>query len=220
MKNKLIQTLLVIVVVVLSVYIYRSAMRPEKYRVIAGERQAVAVEQMKDIRTAQLAFKATKGVYAQNFDQLNDFLLNGKMPIVVKTGTVPDTLTEQQAIKKGIVKRDTVYVDAFKEIFKDKPNINIKNLSIIPFSNNEKFEMKSDTIEKGHIKVPVFRVVAPKSAYLNGIDDELKKKSSGFSGFLNMLLFSKLESQFQKNPKYIDLIMGSLEEPSTDGNWE
>jgi hypothetical protein len=29
-----------------------------------------------------------------------------------------------------------------------------------------------------------------------------------------------MESQFEKNPKYIDLIMGSLEEPSTDGNWE
>jgi hypothetical protein len=33
-------------------------------------------------------------------------------------------------------------------------------------------------------------------------------------------LYSKMESQFEKNPKYIDLIMGSLEEPSTDGNWE
>lgn len=220
MKHKLIQAALVLVVIVLSIFIYRSVMRPEKYRVISEERKAVVIEQMKDIRTAQLAYKSTKGLYANDFDQLMAFLADGKMPIVVKTGTVPDSLTEQQAIKKGIVKRDTVFVDAFKEIFKDKPNIDIKNLPYIPFSGNQKFEMKSDTIEKGRIKVPVFRVVAPKTAYLKGIDDELKQKSHGFSGFLNSILFSKLEIQFERQPKYFDLIMGSLEEPSTDGNWE
>ncbi len=219
MKNKLIQTVLVLVAIVLSVFIYRSIMRPEKYRVIYEARRNVVIEQMKDIRTAQLAYKSTKGLYASDFDQLLSFLSEGKMPIVVKTGTVPDSLTEQQAIKKGIVKRDTVYVDAFKEIFKDKPNIDIKKLPFIPYSE-QKFEMKADTISKGHIRVPVFKVVAPKVAYLKGIDDELKKNSKGFSGFLNVLLYSKLEKQFEKNPKYIDLIMGSLDEPSTDGNWE
>lgn len=220
MKNKLIQTGLVLAAIVLSVFIYRSIMRPEKYRVMYETRRNIVVEQMKDIRTAQLAYKSTKGLYANDFGQLISFLTEGKMPIVVKTGTVPDSLTEQQAIKKGIVKRDTMYVDAFKEIFKDKPNINVQNLQYIPFSGNQKFEMKSDTISKGRIRVPVFKVVAPKTAYLKGIDDELKQNSKGFSGFLNTLLYSKMESQFEKNPKYIDLIMGSLEEPSTDGNWE
>jgi hypothetical protein len=68
--------------------------------------------------------------------------------------------------------------------------------------------------------VPVFKVVAAKTAYLKGIDDEFKKNSTGFSGFINSLLYNNLEKQFEKNPKYIDLIMGSLDEPSTDGNWE
>lgn len=220
MKNKLIQTVLIIAAVILSVYIYRSIMRPEKYRVIAEDRKAIVVEQMKDIRTAQLAYKAVKGRYANDFGQLMVFLTGGKMPIVVKTGTVPDTLTELQALKKGIIKRDTIYVDAFKEVFKDKPNIDIKNLQYIPFSENQKFDMKSDTIEKGRIKVAVFRVVASKTAYLKGIDAELVKGSKGLSGFMNKILYSDLEKQFEKNPKYFDLIMGSLEEPSVDGNWE
>jgi hypothetical protein len=80
--------------------------------------------------------------------------------------------------------------------------------------------MSSDTINKGNIKVPVFKVIAPKVAYLKGIDNELKKKSTGVSALFNSILFSNLEKQFEKNPKYFDLIMGSLQEPSTDGNWE
>ncbi|MEI6348994.1 MAG: hypothetical protein WCP69_13690 [Bacteroidota bacterium] len=220
MKNKLIQAVLVIAVVILSVLIYRSIIRPEKYRIIAEDRKAIVVEQMKDIRTAQIAYKSVKGLYANDFDQLMTFLTEGRMPIVIKTGTVPDSLTEIQALKKGIVKRDTVFVDAFKEIFKDKPNIDIKKLPIIPFSDNQKFEMSSDTINKGNIKVPVFKVIAPKAAYLKGIDNELTKKSTGLSALINSILFSNLEKQFEKNPKYFDLIMGSLQEPSTDGNWE
>ncbi len=220
MKNRLFQTALILVAIVLSVFIYRSVMRPEKFRVIYETRRDVVIEKLKDIRTAQIAYKNTKGMYANDFDQLINFLTDGKMAIVVKTGTVPDDLTEQQALKKGIIKRDTVFVDAFTEIFKDKPNIDVKGLKYIPFSNNEIFEMKSDTVEKGRIKVPVFRVIAPKTAFLKGIDAELAKNSKGFSGFFNAILFGSLQEQFQKGPKYIDLIMGSLEEPSTDGNWE
>lgn len=220
MKNKLIQALLILAVAVLSVYIYRSIMRPEKYRIITEERKAIVVEQMKDIRTAQIAYKTAKGLYANDFDQLITFLTEGKMPIVVKTGTVPDDLTEKQAIQKGIVKRDTLFVDAFKEVFKDKPNINVKRLAFIPFAGDQKFEMKSDTIEKGRIKVAVFQVIAPKKAYLSGIDKEIKENSKGFASFMNSILYSDLEKQFEKNPKYFDLIMGSLTEPSTDGNWE
>lgn len=223
MKNKLIQTALILVAVVLSVMIYRSVMRPEKYRVVFESRKEVVVEKMKDIRTAQMAYKSTKGVYANDFSLLITFLTEGKMPIVVKTGTVPDDLTEKEAIQKGIVKRDTVYVDAFKEIFKDKPAFTIsdaKKLDIIPFSEGQQFQMKSDTIEKGRIKVPVFEVIAPKTAYLKGIDAEIKASNKGFSGLMNSILYSNLESQFEKNPKFFDLIMGSLNEPSTDGNWE
>ncbi len=220
MKNRLFQTALILAAIVLSVYIFRSVMRPEKFRTIFETRRDVVIEKMKDIRTAQIAYKNTKGMYANDFDQLISFLTDGKMAIVVKTGTVPDELTEQQALKKGLIKRDTMYVDAFKEIFKDKPNIDVKGLRYVPFSNNQVFEMKSDTVEKGRIKVPVFQVVASKKAFLNGVDSELSANSKGLSGIMNLILYSKLQEQFQEREKYTDLIMGSLTEPSTDGNWE
>lgn len=211
--NRLIQTIMIIGIIILTVFIFRSIMRPEKFRILAAERQDVVVERMKDVRTAQIAFKGVYGKYANDFDTLIDFLKNGKVPIVAKIGVVPDSLTETQAIKAGLVKRDTVLVDALTEVFKDKPNINIEELQYIPFTNKGKFEMQSDIIVRGNIKVPVFIVIAPKEAYLGGIDNDLK-------GSINSILFSELEKQFLKQDKYKDLIMGSLDDPTTDGNWE
>lgn len=213
--NRLIQTVLVLGILVLVVFIFRSIMRPEKFLVMAESRKAVVVEKLKDIRTAQIAYKNVKGSYAPSFDLLVDFLETGKMPIVAKIGVVPDTLTEAQAIKAGIVKRDTVLVDAFKEVFKDKPNLNIKQLPFIPYSNNERFHMDADTIERGNIKVPVFIVIAPKTLYLEGIEDDPKMK-----GFVNKILYTGIEKQFIKQEKFKDLILGSLDDPSTNGNWE
>ncbi|MDD2346150.1 MAG: hypothetical protein PHY85_08395, partial [Bacteroidales bacterium] len=80
---------------------------------------------------------------------------------------------------------------------------------------NEKFHMDADTIERGNIKVPVFIVIAPKNAYLEGIEDDPKLK-----GFVNKILFTGIEKQFIKQEKYKDLILGSLDDPSTNGNWE
>ncbi len=211
--NKLIQAVMIIGIVVLTVFIFRSIMRPEKFKMMASDRRDVVVEKLKDIRTAQIAFKNVYGKYANDFDTLIDFLKNGKVPIVAKIGVAPDSLTEAQAIKAGLVKRDTVLVDAFGEVFKDKPNLDIDDIQYIPYSNKRKFEIHSDIINRGNIKVPVFTVIAPKEAYLSGIDDELK-------GFVNKILYSDLEKQFMKQDKYKDLILGSLDDPTTDGNWE
>ncbi len=213
--NRLIQTILVLGILVLVVFIFRSIMRPEKFRTLAEERKIVVIEKLKDIRTAQIAYKNVKGSYAQNFDLLIDFIENGKMPIVAKIGVVPDTLTEAQALKAGIIKRDTVLIDVFKEVFKDKPNLDIKNLAVIPFSNNQKFFMDADTIERGGIKVPVFMAAASKESYLGGIEDDPKLK-----GLINSILYTGIEKQFIKQKKYKDIIVGSLDDPSTNGNWE
>ncbi len=211
--SKLIQAVMIIGIVILTVFIFRSIMRPEKFKLMASERRDVVVEKLKDIRTAQIAFKNVYGNYANDFDTLIDFLKNGKVPIVAKIGVAPDSLTEAQAIKAGLVKRDTVLVDAFGEVFKDNPQLNIVDLQYIPYSNKRKFEIHSGVIDRGGIKVPVFTVIAPKEAFLSGIDNELK-------GFMDKILYSNLEKQFLKQDKYKNLVLGSLNDPSTDGNWE
>ena len=77
--NKLIQTVMIIGIIVLTVFIFRSIMRPEKFKMMASDRRDVVVEKLKDIRTAQIAFKNVYGKYANDFDTLIDFLKNGKV---------------------------------------------------------------------------------------------------------------------------------------------
>jgi hypothetical protein len=69
----------------------------------AREKQIIA--RLIDIRTAQIAFRdQNKGQYTDNFDELIDFVKNGKMPFVKKVGELSDKqledgLTEAKAVK-------------------------------------------------------------------------------------------------------------------------
>ena len=67
------------------------------------EKQVIA--RLIDIRTAQVAFRdQNKGQYTDSFDELIDFVKNGKMPFVKKVGELTDKqledgLTESKAVK-------------------------------------------------------------------------------------------------------------------------
>ncbi len=221
LKYKLLQTLLIIGIVVMAVLIYRSLMRPVMFNDVYEARKASVIEKLKDIRDLQTYYKAEKGSYAQNSEQLREFWNNGKMNIVVKEGHVPDTLTEAQAIQMKIVRRDTIVVNAKEEIKKTLPHLEINTFDIIPYSKGEKFIMAADTITRGNIKVFVYEVKALKSQYLKNLNDDKLIKQA----FLGRILYSDLQSQFL-GPNYdfkenvIDLILGSLTEASNDGNWQ
>jgi hypothetical protein len=65
--------------------------------------------------------------------------------------------------------------------------------------------MSADTIERGGVEVHVFEAKAPFTAFLNGMDEQT---------IINLI------SKFEDIDKYPGLKVGSLMEPSTDGNWE
>ena len=191
-------------------------MRPEKYRAIAENRKFLVIEQMKDIRTAQFAYIAIHGNYANDFDQLMVFLIQSKIPTEILQNNSP----KNQLNDNIKTTKDTLEIETFKDVFKDKPSIDIKRLPFIPFSENQKFTMTSNVIEKGDEKISVFKLVAQKKFYLNGIDAELKKDKSVLNSFLNWILYNNLKKQFENDPNYNDLILGSFEDASTAGNWE
>jgi len=77
------------------------------------------------------------------------------------------------------------------------PNFKIEDIAIIPFSEGEEFQMAAGEIEKGKVIVNVFEAIAKKEIYLKGLSKELISRES-----------------------VSDLKVGSMSEPSTDGNWE
>jgi len=175
-------------------------MKPIRFNKERNKREAVIIDKLKNIRTAQVSFKAVYGEYAGSFDTLIDFLKNGKFPIVKKIGDIPDSLyekgmTEEEAIKEGIIIRDSTFVDVSDSLFKDKGNFYIDSIAYIPFSGGVKFHLEAGEKKQGGVKVRVFYVFAANKYLLKGLDEKKFKPEEGLS-------------------------VGSMEEPSIDGNWE
>ena len=77
MKKFIIQIVLAIVIVVLGYFCYQSIMIPQKFTQIKQQRYERVIQRLKDIRTAQEAYKGVYGVYTHNFDTLIHFIKYG-----------------------------------------------------------------------------------------------------------------------------------------------
>lgn len=178
---------------VTAFFTYQSIDEPIKFNIEKNKRYAKVIENIKVIRDWQLAYKSVHKAYAPNFDTLFQFVNTGKFPVVKALGTVPDTLTEAEAVKLGIVKRDTVLISAKDSLFKLGGDMN--EIRYIPFSNKVEFRMEAGIIEKGAVQVPVFEVFAK-----------------------NEHIFPDIEPLFYKPEEGVKV--GSMTDPSTSGNWE
>ncbi len=140
------------------------------------ERQArfdKVVERLKDIRTAQVEYKKINSTYAADFDTLINFIKTEKMPVVKKEGNVPDSLTEKEALKLGIISRDTIYIPYMDTLFKNI-KYNFDSLAYIPVGTRAKFSMDTATVMTGsNVEVKVFEARIPYWDVLDGMDEQL-----------------------------------------------
>ena len=75
------------------------------------------IQRLKDIRTAQDAYKSIHGVYTSSFDTLIHFVKYDSLKTVRAIGELSDDqleqgMTEQEALRKGIIIRDTIRISA------------------------------------------------------------------------------------------------------------
>ncbi len=206
MKKLLIQIVLGLLVVFLTYKVYNSIMEPVRYKEDWTKREKVIINKLNEIKELQIEYKKINGRYTSSFDTLIDFYQNGVMPLVMKNGEVPDSLSEETALKMGIITRDTTYVPIKDTLLKNEEDFNINQLAIVPFTDGKvKFEMEASSVVKSNFKVPVFEVKCYKKDYLAKIKEQ-------------DLLQNDLRIM-KEDDKFPGLILGSLTEPSTDGNW-
>lgn len=191
MKFKVIQIVLVVVIVVLAYLVYETIQTPVRFNKEKDRRSEVVVQNLKDIRSVQQVYKMLNDTFANNFNVLINFMKNGKIPVVnISFDPTDTTLTKTIS--------DTVgYVNVSDSLFGKRKDFKPEQIQYIPFSNNQKFELSAGKISRGGVSVPVFMALAKKEYYLKGLDNALVG-----------------------NPKVKDLIVGSMTEPTTDGNWE
>lgn len=173
---------------------YRSIQNSIEFAQEKKLRHGDVIESLKKIRDVELAYKSANGNYAGSFDTLIHFLQTDSFTVIKAVGTVPDSLSEQEAVDLGIVSRDTMLVSVYDSIVK---GYDVKDLRIIPHSENVEFDLNAGMVERNQVRVPVFEASA-KNAFI-------------FPGFDLM--------EFDCDPEDV-VKVGSMSEPSTSGNWE
>ncbi len=208
LKSILINIVLFAVVVFLAIKLIQSIKAPIDFGNERSTREAQVVQSLKDIRDAEIQYKQAKNQYTSNFDTLIDFCSNYEIPIVMM---IPDP--EDTTFTKTI--NDTIgYVKVIDSLFGKRHDFNINKLGTVPFSDPATtFEIRDSIIKRGGISVPVFEVKTPYEVYLGTPGSKFNEKEWNTR-------VQNLKAEMEQIDKYAGLKVGSLEEASTDGNWE
>ena len=200
--------LLAVAVVLLAYMCYRSIMGPIEFKDERDRRENLIKARLIDIRKAQIEYKNIHKVHAANFDELSKFLKDEKLPFLIKEGVLTDEqlekgMTEKEAVKKGLIRRDTVWVTAVDTLF--GKGYNVDDLRNVPGANVQ-FTMDTATLTSGSgYTVKVFQCGVLYDDYL---------------GDLNKQEVYNLKDKASKMGKYAGLRVGSVEEINNNaGNW-
>lgn len=212
MKTAL-QILLVVAIIVLGYLIFESIMTPIRFNQERQVREDATIQRLKDIRTAQIAFKSEYERYTGDFDSLITFLKTGHFKVVKAIGSAPDSLIEALgkreaeliALKKGLIQRDTIQLSVIDSLF--YAGYPVDSIRFVPFTDNYEFEMGAGQLQTGSkVRVRVFEAKVPYDVLLAGLDPQL---------IINYI------DEREKITGYPGLRVGSLEEATNNaGNWE
>ncbi|MDR2968241.1 MAG: hypothetical protein LBV32_01400 [Tannerellaceae bacterium] len=208
-------TLKILLVAAVGVLIYMcviSITGPLNFEKEQKVREGAIIARLIDIRKAQIEYKNVHKVHAASFNELEKFLSEEKLPFILKEGVLTDEqlekgMTEAQAVKDGLIVRDTVWVVAKDTLF--GKDYNVSEIRYIPALPGEKIEFSMDTatlISASGYEIKVFESAVPFTDYLRGMDPQLRYN-----------LIDKAEKQ----EKFPGLRVGSLTEVNNNaGNWE
>ncbi len=146
---------------------YRSVKEVLEFTERKKRNDALVVQGLKDIRTAQQGYRDARGNYAGDIGTLRDFVRSGTIPMIRRVGQVPDTLTEAEAIELGIIVRDTIPAPALDSLFMTEKaregrvyDFDPEKLGIQPVSGKP-YLLRAGAIQSSGRNVPVFQAKDP-----------------------------------------------------------
>jgi len=203
-----IQVVLWIVSIFFAYKIYDSISGPINFNQTKIKRYSKVINVMKDIRTAQIAHKDVKGVYANNFDSLIKFIDEGIFTLLEKRDSSYleyDRIYRIDMLREVIVTDTLGFVPVKDSLFQTSDRY--KKMSNIPIEGlqDSVFKITSTIINKNGYKVPVFEVKVSKNTLLFDQDQDLVKQEN--------------ETVSVDGVNGPEIILGSLTSVSTNGNW-
>ncbi len=195
-----------------------------------AQREAVVKARLIDIRKAEEEYKKQHdGVYCGDWQELVDFVRNGRLPIVKKLGDLTEAQMDKgltEATAAAIVnsgnqaaiaanglehfRRDTVWVSLRDSLYGD--DFVPDSLPYIPYSNGQKFELDARPYQSTNSQVimQVMECNAPDSCFLKGMGKAGKR-----------LIYNRAEEADAKGA-YAGLKIGDAGSNwnNNAGNWE
>ena len=188
--------------------IYDSVNGPIKFNEVKNERYATVINRMKDIRIAQIAHKDVKGFYANNFESLVKFIDVGIFTLIEKRDS---SYLEYNRTYRIDMLREVIVIDTLGTVpVKDSlfgTSLRYKQMAFIPIEGvkDSTFSIKSQIINKNGYNVPVFEVKVSKNVILYDQDKDLVRQEN--------------ETVSVDGVNGSEIILGSLTNVSTNGNW-
>lgn len=175
--------------------IYSSINDRIKFEASLEKRTDFVKKKLGHIRAIQLAYFDQNKRYCSSWDTLTHFVKFGEAEIVKYLVNKDDSAAVNRAKRNNQPLEEIVKVSVNEKLFKGKAPFNLDSLAFIPFTK-EKFDINSGTIEKNNRQIHVF---------------EVKTK---IYTFIQNLPY--VPENFDKSKV---LILGSMLEPTTEGNW-
>tara|TARA_B100001758_G_C18409290_1_gene614417 strand:+ start:2305 stop:2892 length:588 start_codon:yes stop_codon:yes gene_type:complete len=186
-------------------------MGPINFNEVRDQRYSRVINRLKEIRTAQIAYKDVNGVYSDNFDSLVNFIDNGIFTLIEKRDS--SYLEYDRTYRIDMLKEITVIdtlgtVNVKDSLFSD--NEDYYNMSKIPIAGiDAEFSIDADVIIKNsgsvNYNVPVFEVKVSKNIILFDQNKDLLKQEN--------------ETISVDGVNGSEIVLGSMTNVSTNGNW-
>lgn len=205
------QIVLGVAVAVLAVIVYKQIMDPLDFNKQVATRETAVIERIKDIRSAEQAFKQKYQHYTADFDSLINFVLNDSLDFERKLVDENDSVAMAQ-LKRLKRENSEKFVMAVKDtIFSPKKFTaeQIRDIRYIPFAQEgTEYILNAGMLTtESKVVVPVFEAKAPYKDFLYDLNKQM---------LVNLIADAK-----DVYYKYPGIAVGSIEKATNDaGNWE
>ncbi|MDE6827870.1 MAG: type IV pilin-like G/H family protein [Alistipes sp.] len=210
--KRIFQIILALVIVALVYVIYDQISTPIRFENELKARKAQVIERIKDIRTAQRAYKSKYQRFTGDFDTLAAFILADTLEMERKIVDEDDSVGMAQLKKAGKKNVEKFKVAVIDTIFSPKvlTKADVEQLRFIPGTDNKaQYIMEAGLIAtESKVVIPVVECRAPYKMFLDTV--EFRQE------FINLV-----DDQVNNFNRYPGVKFGSMEAGNNEaGNWE
>lgn len=210
--KKLFQILLAVVIVGLVYVIYVQISTPIRFDDELKAKKAQVIERIKDIRTAQRAYKSKYQRFTGSFDTLASFVLNDTLELERKIVDEDDSVAMAMLKKSGKKNIEKFKVAVIDTIFSPKKltRQDVERLRFIPGTDRQaEYIMEAGIITtESKVVIPIVECRAPYKLFLDTVAYRQE-------------IINLIDDDVNNYNRYPGVKFGSMESGNNEaGNWE